>query len=356
MPANTIPGLIENRVKEHGAKLLFQRRDGWSWKQITWLDFDGQVKNIAAYLMDLGLARGDTVIIASANRLEAISTEIAVYHLGGIIVPLCGGGSPLPFRDRDMVEEIVEMANRLEAKFVFVGRESLPALARPHENRGWDASGLFIRSLDNLPMVEKVIFFHNERVKNERITNFQTVLKYGMMRKRKILDELMEIPKNLNASLTALVFPMRNGIKRASQGDVIKALDSICQAPLSITTEDQAFSYMPSISPFSTLINYLTLYKGSMACTTESRKDFYRDILEVKPSIIFETREGIERIYERVQLGLNGQSPKKKLKKDVGGRAKYVFTDHPPSEQVQKVFRGAGIEFYVAQELNSLVS
>ena len=58
MSERTIPELVINKVKEHGTRLLFQRRDGWSWKQITWLDFDREVKNIASFLLDAGLNPG----------------------------------------------------------------------------------------------------------------------------------------------------------------------------------------------------------------------------------------------------------------------------------------------------------
>ena len=67
MSEKTIPEHLQNRVKEHGTKLLYQRRDGWSWKQITWLDFDRKVKNIAAFLHDLGLSPGSPALTLRAR-------------------------------------------------------------------------------------------------------------------------------------------------------------------------------------------------------------------------------------------------------------------------------------------------
>ena len=46
---------IADRVRENGNKMIFQVKDGWSWKQITWLDFDKDIKSIAAFLLGLGL-------------------------------------------------------------------------------------------------------------------------------------------------------------------------------------------------------------------------------------------------------------------------------------------------------------
>jgi long-subunit acyl-CoA synthetase (AMP-forming) len=109
MSESTIPELVASKVKEHGTRLLFQRRDGWSWKQITWLDFDREVKNIASFLMDIGFKPGDNALIASSNNLDSIATEIAVYHLGGVVVPL----------PREVaLDNIIETANR-ENSFLF---------------------------------------------------------------------------------------------------------------------------------------------------------------------------------------------------------------------------------------------
>ena len=47
--------------------------------------------------------------------------------------------------------------------------------------------------------------------------------------------------------------------------------------------------------PTSIFINYLTFYMGTRAAVAESRQDFYDDILEVMPTILFETKRGLAR-------------------------------------------------------------
>ena len=74
---------FENRIKENKSRLIFQKRDGWSWKQITWLDFNTEVKSIASFLLDFGFKKGDNVLIISPNTLECLFSESAIILLGG---------------------------------------------------------------------------------------------------------------------------------------------------------------------------------------------------------------------------------------------------------------------------------
>ncbi|MGH7890001.1 MAG: AMP-binding protein, partial [Thermodesulfobacteriota bacterium] len=111
----TVPELIANKIKKYNSKLLFQRRDGWSWKQITWLDFERDVKSVASFLIDLGFRPGDASLVVSSNRIESISTEIAVWSIGGVTIPIA---------ESEPLENIARIANQFKVKFIFAGKES----------------------------------------------------------------------------------------------------------------------------------------------------------------------------------------------------------------------------------------
>ena len=326
MSENTIPELMGKRVKDHGTRLLFQRRDGWSWKQITWLDFDREVKSIASFLMDLGFCKGDRALLASANTLEAISTEIAVYHLGGTVVPLS--------RDTGAAR-IKEVASELEVKFIFIEDSGL-----------LDDTGVL---LEELPHVLRAAFFQDVKTKNEKVLNFRSILKFGLMKRKKLQDELKKVSDVIDADAPAAIFldTKKSGGKSSeiTQEGIMSALKLITSKTNGIGVEDQSFSYISSASPYSKIINYLTLYMGTRAATAESREDFYQDIREVMPTILFETGEGLEGLYKKSVASLDGLTPEKKLKKDLGSRVSYIFTDSLPDPQIEGVYRRAGAEF-----------
>jgi len=334
---NTIPELMVKRVKDHGTRLLFQRRDGWSWKQITWLDFDREVKNIASFLMDLGFGKGDRALLVSANTLEAISTEIAVYHLGGTVVPL----SPLTG-----AAHIKQVARELQVKFIFIEDPGL-----------LDATAAM---LEELPGVIRAAFFRDIRTKNEKVLNFRSILKFGLMKRKKLHDELKKVSDEIDANTLAAIFlnSEKSGSKsnEITQGDIISALELISSKTNGIGDEDQSFSYISSASPYSKIINYLTLYKGTRAATAESREDFYQDITEVMPTMLFETSEGLEGLYKKSVASLDGLSPENKLKRDLGSRVSYIFTDALPASQIESIYRSLGATFSVVAELTDIIT
>ncbi len=332
MSERTIPELCINRVKEHGTRLLFQRRDGWSWKQITWLDFDREVKNIASFLMDSGFNPGDRLLIASSNSLDAIATEIAVFHLGGAIVPIS---------QNESLDKIIETANSLNAKIVCLEND---ALLEEIVNRA-----------DELSSAEKIIFYADVRIKHDRILNFKLVQKSGLMKRKKLHDDLTNVSANVSADNVVAIFTNAEGdSKEISQGAMIEILSDASKKYSQIGIEDQSFSYITSASPFSKFINYLTLFMGTRASVAESRNDFYNDILEVMPTIIFETSDGLEANYDKSTSSLNGTSSEKKLRKDLGDRIKYIFTDSMPKKEVENLFLRAGVNLLEVPELNHL--
>ncbi|MEW6144934.1 MAG: AMP-binding protein [Thermodesulfobacteriota bacterium] len=336
MSEKTIPELLQNRVKEHGTRLLYQRRDGWSWKQITWLDFDRKVKNIAAFLLDLGFARGDGALVVSSNRLEAISSEIAVLHLGGLVIPMSPDEKP---------ERIIEVANELRPRLVFL-------------EQGAAAEGV-LGSLSALGSVGRIIVYPDAGITNDRVLNFKAVLKFGLMKRKKLEDELAGIYKNISPDNPAALFlpPGADNARtvEVSEGDLMESLGNVSLRCPRLNAEDQSFSYMTEASPFAKFVNYLTLYQGSRAAVAEGRKDFYQDIVEVMPTVLFETKSGLEELCRKSLSVLNGRQPGKKILTDLGNRVKLILTDSIPGGETGTLLRSTGASLIEITEFNNLL-
>jgi long-subunit acyl-CoA synthetase (AMP-forming) len=336
MSEKTIPELLQNRVREHGTRLLYQRRDGWSWKQITWLDFDRKVKNIAAFLLDLGFGRGDRALVVSSNRLEAISSEIAVLHLGGVIIPMSPGES---------AEKIIEAANELHPRLVLLEKEA--------------ASEDVLGSLPRLGGVNRIIVFPDAGITNERVLNFKAVLKFGLMKRKKLEDELAGVYKNITPDYPAALFlrPGADNLRTSevSESDLMESLGSASLRCPQLSSEDQSFSYLTDASPFAKFVNYLTLYQGSRAAVAEGRKDFYQDIVEVMPTVLFETKAGLEEICGKSLSVLNGRQPGKKLMSDLGNRVKHIITDSLPGGETEMLIKSTGALLIEVPEFNTLL-
>lgn len=335
MNEKTIPELLQNRVKEHGTRLLFQRRDGWSWKQITWLDFDREVKNIASFMMNLGFGKGDRTLIVSSNRLEAISSEMATFLLGGVIIPLP--------KEAD-ADEIVKTAHNYNAKFIFI--EESPAL-----------EGV-LSSLDRIPSVERIAVFPDIKMSHDRLINFRALLKAGLMNRKKLQDELTELSSGIEPGNPAMLFLGANSsaedARQVSQGGILTALSALTDKHAELGSEDQSFSYLTETSPFAKLINYFTIYKANRAAVADTEKDFYMDVVEVMPTVLFETGAGIENMYKSSLSNLNGNSPDEKIRSVLGTRIRYIFTDRMPGPEIERVFMEAGVSLVEVPELSEI--
>jgi hypothetical protein len=116
-----------------------------------------------------------------------------------------------------------------------------------------------------------------------------------------------------------------------------------------IGEEDQAFSYLPSVSSFERFVNYLGICMGIRIAVAETREDFFNDILEVKPTVLFETKSGIENIYSKILLEKG--PPNQKLKSALGGRIKYILVDSMPRGEIKNLFSKAGMSLIEVPEL-----
>jgi long-chain acyl-CoA synthetase len=69
-------------------KVLFSRRDGAAWVDVTAAQFAQQVREIAAGLLAAGVQPGDRVALMSKTRYEWAVCDYAIWTAGGVTVPI----------------------------------------------------------------------------------------------------------------------------------------------------------------------------------------------------------------------------------------------------------------------------
>jgi long-chain acyl-CoA synthetase len=336
-PETTIPELIENRISKYRGKLLSQRRDGWSWKQITWLDFDREVKGIACFLLDLDFNYGDAVLIISGNRIESLLTEFAVYHLGGVIIPVARN---------EAAERIPEIAKHYDVKFIFVD-----------DSRGLSSVLDVSEKISNLKRI--VVFSATEGANDRRVIQFKSLIKFGMLKRKHLGDDLRRIASNLLSESVACVFYNSGlqgggGKKEITHQNIIESLKWASEKLFNLNEEDQTYSYLPSVSPYEKIINYLAIYIGFTMVFAETREDFFESILEVKPTIIYETQSGLEGILSK-HLEKNRIADPRLLRNELGGRTNHIITDSLPRDEIRELIRTAGITLIELPEINNII-
>ena len=84
---NNLIDLFFARADELGdAPFLWAKRGG-AWTSISWNEAAGQVAELAHALRDMGLARGDRVMLVSENRPEWCISDLGIMAAGCITVP-----------------------------------------------------------------------------------------------------------------------------------------------------------------------------------------------------------------------------------------------------------------------------
>ncbi|MGQ0793070.1 MAG: AMP-binding protein [Deltaproteobacteria bacterium] len=323
MNEKTIPEFLGARVKKYAGKLLLQRKDGWSWKQTTWLDFDSEIKNVAAFLMSLGFGAGDKALITAPRRAESLMAELAVVSIGGAVVSVGGDDS-----------DIQSAAALFSPKFIFASS---------------DASLQKILALPKASLPDRVVPLFDTTLGEggELVVPYKAVVKFGMLKKKRLQDELEQAAKSLSPDSAAFIFPHGGASKSEfSHRKLIDTLSGASERISALDLEAQAFSYLQTASPFDALINLAAISKAARLIVAESRKGFYDDILEVKPTVIFEAAPGLREIAS-IAAG-------DRLKWALGGRARIIATDFAPEPAVRAALQRAGISTIEIPELSGL--
>lgn len=332
MNESTFYNFFQGRIKKNRSRLFFQKRDGWSWKQITWLDFNTEVNSIAAFLLDSGFRKENKVLIISSNTLERLFVESAIFLLGGCTVSI-----PCDVQ----VEEVAEVLNKEKIRFAFVGSN--------------DILGTLKLTLQSNKFTEKIFLLSDHRLDlKDKIINYGSVIKFGFIKFKKLKDELTKLFISVSPDTPVISFYVFEDGKMKSkvltQEFVLKLLRLSYKKLRFITPEDQSFSYLNSSGLFSELANFLPFFMENRAAIAGSEEDFYTDVLEIMPTVLFFSDE----CSKQVLNNFNEENGSGSLRKSFGGRLKYIFTDREPEYLVKSRFIKESISVIALPELASL--
>jgi long-chain acyl-CoA synthetase len=112
--ADTYPKMLRLNAREHGREIALREKDLGLWREFTWNDYQGRVREFALGMIELGLGRGDVIGIIGDNRPDWVAAEIASHAIGGMSLGL--------YRDA-LDDEAAYLLNYGEAKLVFAEDE-----------------------------------------------------------------------------------------------------------------------------------------------------------------------------------------------------------------------------------------
>jgi len=84
LEGETIPALFWNAVQARGEEIWLRQKELGIWQSQSWAEVGQIVREMAAGLLHLGLARGEVASILSNTNIEWVLADLAVLSCGGV--------------------------------------------------------------------------------------------------------------------------------------------------------------------------------------------------------------------------------------------------------------------------------
>ena len=111
----TVLDVLARHAAERGNQPALSWRDDGKWKTLSWRDYREAVRALAAGLVELGVTKGEIVLIMARNRPEHLIADLGILHAGAVPATLYNTLSP---------DQIAYIANHSEARVAIVeGRD-----------------------------------------------------------------------------------------------------------------------------------------------------------------------------------------------------------------------------------------
>jgi len=85
---NNIVSMFFEKSKVMKTKPYLWKKNNNIFESLSWEDVESSLKSIARSLLDLGILKGDRVVILSENRPEWQIADLAIMSIGAITVPV----------------------------------------------------------------------------------------------------------------------------------------------------------------------------------------------------------------------------------------------------------------------------
>ncbi|MBC7915245.1 MAG: long-chain fatty acid--CoA ligase [Pyrinomonadaceae bacterium] len=288
---NTIPALLRNVVNtihppEHPF-LIYKRAD--TWEEISYKQTLDYADSISAYLIEIGIKKGDRIGFIIENSPEYIFYDQGLQQIGAVNVSI------YPTLSENEIEYIMNDAG---VKTLLVGNPFLFKKILKIANNCPD----LIRIIPVFDDYEKLILSTNT---NAGIISFDSVLEEGRKfyeTHKKAIDSAREciIPSDLSALIyTSGTTGVPKGVMLTHQNFVENVRADLEQIPV-IDKEDVFLSFLPLSHVFERTATYhVCITAGCKIAFSQSLELLAKNMLEIRPTVMSCVPRLLERIHDK---------------------------------------------------------
>ncbi len=281
----TLVDLFRHQVKVRGdAPALFHRVDG-AWVAMGWAAYARQARQLAAFLVSVGLRERDHVAIWSFNRPEFILASTAT---------MLAGGRTAPMYQTLSAEEAAYILGHSDAPIAVVENPTL--LARVLEVR------------TRLPALRCVVLMEGEPPVSD--SDFVVRWSDAVQRGASALDDVgTEVDRRSDAvtasDVCTLVYTSgTTGPPKAvmaTHGNLVAAIDAL-RPIVQLSEDDRVLSYLPLAHILERLNSEVRLYcSGCALWFASSMADMPMEVRELRPTCFV----GVPRVWEKMGATIN---------------------------------------------------
>jgi long-chain acyl-CoA synthetase len=286
---STVPSLAHvfyRSEEKHGKHTMYLSKRNDVYRGLTYNEVGVIIRNLALGMASLGIKKNDKVSVLCPTQEEWAMTDFAVLSLGAVTVPI------YPNLPSKQVEYIVQNS---DSKVIFVS----------------DAEQLakVIEVKNNCPTLTHAILISADDKKKDYVMHFSELQeagkKFGAANPNYIENSLGKIDRMDLATIiyTSGTTGMPKGVMLSHNNILSNSLASVKVAR--IGPEDTLLSFLPLAHSFERMAgHFMPISQGCAIAYAESIEKVPQNMGEVKPTIMCAVPRLYEKIYNRVQEGL----------------------------------------------------
>ena len=281
----SVPDLFQRQLRRREGAPAMYYRSGANWVAISWEMYGAAVRRIAGFLLSEGVRHSERLGILSYNRPEWHIADLAIQHVGGVVVGIYLTNSP------QQCQYILEHA---EAPVVFV------------ENR--DQLAKILEARKQLPKLRRIVLMNGDLQKKDGdiVTTWTRALNAGEEYNQAHPNEFDQRWRKIKHTdmCTFIYTSGTTGPPKAvmlDHGNILWTVSSI-EKTIDIgpdsADEDVTVSYLPLAHIAERVAGHiLHIHNGHRIYFAESIAKLGENLREARPTFMF----GVPRIWEKMQ-------------------------------------------------------
>jgi long-chain acyl-CoA synthetase len=278
----SIPAVFQNQADRYSDTACVFFKSGGVYTPLSWTYMKRMVRDLAGFLISLGIRKGDRISIFSPNRFEWWIADLAALSIGAIDVPIYSTNS---------AEEARYILEHSGSRLCFTGDDE-------HLQKILQLSA-------QLPKLQVIVTFNNSRVADNQVIPFEQALAEGRGAGTDNLFNARLEAVGPEDKATIIYTSGTTGPPKGvmlSHGNFLSNVNQIMTDFAGMLEPDDIFlSFLPlSHALERTAGFYLPIKMGATVAFAESFLTIQQNLQEIKPTIIV----SVPRLYEKIHTGV----------------------------------------------------